>query len=459
MQLVRRGGSRTAPTSGWNDGAGFDKLSLRPLKLSEGATSGRRYISLRNISDITMDKNVLNSPVDASDRIESLDVLRGFAVLGILVMNIQAFAMPGAAYFNPTAYGDLSGINFFTWLVGYLFVDQKFLSMFSLLFGAGICLFADRVEARSGRSAGLHYRRMFWLLVFGLVHAYFLWSGDVLVTYALCGSVLFFLRHRSPRTLVVIGLAVFSVASVIYIAIGMTTEFIPEKDVADIVAVWAPDAAKIDAELLAYRSGWFAQQARRSADTLEMHTTVLPIKVLWQSAGIMLMGMACYRWHILSASRSDVFYRRLALIGFGVGLLVVAAGAWWNFAAGWSWDRSMFLGSQFSYWGSLAMAFGYVGLAMLAIRRGWFAALQRRLAAAGRMAFTNYIAQTLICTAIFYGHGLGLFGSVDRWQQTIVVMAVWGIQLWWSPLLLRRFRYGPLEWSWRALTYWRIPRG
>ena len=134
----------------------------------------------------------LNSPIEISDRIASLDVLRGFAVLGILVMNIQAFAMPMAAYFNPTAYGDLSGVNFFTWLVSYLFVDQKFLSMFSLLFGAGICLFADRVEARSGRSAGLHYRRMFWLLLFGLVHAYFLWSGDILVTYALCGSVLFF---------------------------------------------------------------------------------------------------------------------------------------------------------------------------------------------------------------------------------------------------------------------------
>ncbi len=403
-------------------------------------------------------KRELNSPVAASDRIASLDVLRGFAVLGILVMNIQAFAMPLAAYFNPTVYGDLSGINFFVWLVSYLFVDQKFLSMFSLLFGAGICLFADRVEARSGRSAGLHYRRMFCLLLFGLVHAYFLWSGDILVTYALCGSVLFLLRNRSPRTLVVSGLAVFSVASILYTATGMTTEFISDKDAAEIIAFWAPDAAKIDAELLAYRGGWFTQQAQRSTDTLAMHTMALPIRLLWQSAGLMLLGMALYRWQILSAARSAVFYRRLALIGFGVSVPVVAAGAWWNFAVGWSWERSMFLGSQFSYWGSLAMAFGYVGLAMLAVRRRWFSALQMRLAATGRMAFTNYIAQTLICTTIFYGHGFGLFGRVDRWQQAIVVFAVWGIQLWWSPLVLRRFRYGPLEWSWRELTYWRSPR-
>ena len=404
-----------------------------------------------------MDQRVLNSPVEASDRIESLDVLRGFAVLGILVMNIQSFAMPGAAYLNPTAYGDLNGINFFTWLVSYLLVDQKFMSIFSMLFGAGICLFADRAEARSGRSAGLHYRRTFYLLVFGLVHAYFLWSGDILVAYALCGSVIFLFRNRSPRTLVVIGLAVFAVASVLSIGIGLTTEFIPEKDVADITAMWAPDAAKIDAELLAYRSGWFTQQAQRTSDTLGMHTTVLPIEMFWQSAGIMLMGMALYRWHILSAVRNDRFYCCLALIGFGVGVPVVVAGAWWNFAAGWNWERSMFLGSQFNYWGSLTMAFGYVGIVMLAVRRGWFSALQMRLAAAGRMAFTNYIAQTLICTTIFYGHGFGLFGRVARWQQAIVVIAVWGLQLWWSPLLMRRFRYGPLEWSWRALTYWRVP--
>ena len=404
-----------------------------------------------------MDKRVLNSPIEATDRIESLDVLRGFAVLGILVMNIQAFAMPGAAYFNPTAYGDLNGLNFFTWLASYLLVDQKFMSIFSLLFGAGICLFADRAEARSGRSVGLHYRRMFYLLVFGLIHAYLLWSGDILVAYALCGSVIFLLRNRSPRALVVSGLVVFVVASVFSIGIGITTEFIPDEDVAEIVAAWAPDVAKIEAELVAYRGGWFAQQAQRVSDTLVMHTMALPTELLWQSAGIMLMGMALYRWHILSAVRNDRFYLRLALIGFGVGLPIVAAGAWWNFAAGWRWERSMFLGSQFNYWGSLAMAFGYVGLVMLAVRREWFSALQMRLAAAGRMAFTNYIAQTLICTTIFYGHGFGLFGSVVRWQQAIIVIAIWVIQLWWSPLLMRRFRYGPLEWSWRALTYWRIP--
>ena len=377
-------------------------------------------------------------------------------MLGILVINIQSFAMPSAAYSNPTAYGDLSGVNLFTWMAGHLLVDQKFMTLFSLLFGAGVCLFAERAEARRGRSAGLHYRRMFWLLVIGLAHAYLLWSGDVLATYAVCGCLIFLLRNRAPWMLAVAGLAVFSVASLLSVSFGLIAPMLSETETADIVAAWAPTAAEIEAQLLAYRGDWIAQQGQRVPDTLIMHTTVIPALLFWRAAGVMLIGMAFYRWRVLDASRSDRFYRRLALIGFGLGAPVVAAGIWWNFAGGWSWQRSFFLGTEFNYWGSIAMALGYAGLVMLAVRRQWLPALQARLAAAGRMAFTNYIAQTVICTAVFYGHGLGLFGHLERWQMALVVFAVWGLQLWWSPLVLARFRHGPLEWGWRTLTYGRI---
>ena len=378
-------------------------------------------------------------------------------MLGILVINIQSFAMPAAAYINPTAYGDLTGANLFTWAVSHLLVDQKFMTLFSLLFGAGVCLFAARAEARTRRSAGLHYRRMFWLLVIGLAHAYLLWSGDVLMTYAVCGCLVFLLRHRSPGALLAAGLVVFSVASVLSVFLGLIAPAFPEQETADIAATWAPAAAEIEAQLRAYRGGWLAQQGQRVPDTVMMHTSVIPALLFWRAAGVMLMGMALYRWRVLDASRSDVFYRRLALVGFGAGAPVVAAGMLWNFAGGWSWERSFFLGSQFNYWGSLAMALGYVGLVMLAIRRKWLAALQARLAAAGRMAFTNYLAQTVLCTTIFYGHGLGLFGSVERWQMLLVLVGVWALQLWWSPLVLRHHRYGPIEWGWRTLTYGRIP--
>ena len=373
-------------------------------------------------------------------------------------MNIQSFAMPAAAYSNPTAYGDLEGVNLLTWVASHLLVDQKFMTLFSLLFGAGVCLFAERAEARSGRSAGLHYRRMFWLLLIGLAHAYLLWSGDVLVTYAVCGCFVFLLRNRSPRALLATGLAVFSVASLLSIGFGLTALGLAEEAAAEIAAAWAPSAAEIELQLLAYRGAWLAQQGQRVSDTVMMHTTVIPALLFWRAAGVMLTGMALYRWKILDAARSDAFYRRLAFIGFGAGAPVVAAGIWHDFAGGWSWERSFFLGSQFNYWGSLAMALGYVGLVMLAIRRRWLLPLQARLVTAGRMAFTNYVAHTAICTTLFYGHGFGLFGHVERWQMALIVVGVWGLQLWWSPLILGRFRYGPLEWVWRTLTYGHVPR-
>ena len=378
-------------------------------------------------------------------------------MLGILVMNIQSFAMPSAAYTNPTAYGDLTGLNLFTWVASHLLVDQKFMTLFSLLFGAGVCLFADRAEARSGRSAGLHYRRMFWLLLVGVAHAYLLWSGDVLVTYAVCGCLVFLVRNRPPKTLLLTGLATFSVASLLSIGFGVMALGLPEEAALEIAAAWAPSIAEIESQLLAYRGAWLAQQSQRLNDTVMMHTTVIPGLLFWRAAGIMLIGMALYRWRVLDASRSDAFYRRLTLIGFGAGVPVVAAGIWHDFAGGWSWDRSFFLGSQFNYWGSLAMALGYVGLVMLAIRRGWLTSLQARLVNAGRMAFSNYIAHTVICTTLFYGHGFGLFGHVERWQMLLLVIGVWALQLWWSPLVLRRFRYGPLEWVWRTLTYGHVP--
>ncbi len=378
-------------------------------------------------------------------------------MLGILVMNVQSFAMPSAAYANPTAYGDLAGANLFAWAASHLLVDQKFMTLFSLLFGAGVCLFAERVELRNGRSARLHYRRMFWLLLIGLAHAYLLWSGDVLATYAVCGGLVYPLRRLRPAALLAVGLACCSVASVLSLAFGLIAPGLPERETAELVAAWAPNAAEIEAQLRAYRGGWLAQQGQRVPDTVAMHTVVIPANLFWRVAGVMLLGMALYRWKVLGAGRSSDFYRRLALVGFGVGAPVVAAGIGWNFAAGWSWERSFFLGSEFNYWGSLAMALGYVGLAMLAIRRRWLPALQDRLAAAGRMAFTNYLAQTVLCTTLFYGHGFGLFGSVERVWMLPIVFGVWALQLWWSPLVLRRHRHGPMEWGWRSLTYGRRP--
>src|SRR5438046_2779024 len=154
-------------------------------------------------------------PVAETERIVPMDVLRGFALLGILVMNIQSFAMVGAVYDNPTAYGDLKGANFLVWLLSHLLADQKFISIFSMLFGAGILLLWQRAEASGGRPARLHYRRMSWLILFGLLHAYLLWYGDILVIYGMCGLFVYLFRRKSPRTLFATALVFAMVGSLV----------------------------------------------------------------------------------------------------------------------------------------------------------------------------------------------------------------------------------------------------
>ncbi len=142
--------------------------------------------------------NGAGAPVTQSSRIASIDVMRGVALLGILVMNIQSFAMPGAAYMNPSAYGDLTGVNYWIWHICHLFADMKFMSIFSMLFGAGLVLMTSRIEAKGRSAAGFHYRRTFFLLLFGLAHCHLLWYGDILVLYAVTAGWLYLFRKIYP---------------------------------------------------------------------------------------------------------------------------------------------------------------------------------------------------------------------------------------------------------------------
>ncbi|MFO7891446.1 MAG: DUF418 domain-containing protein [bacterium] len=396
------------------------------------------------------------APITPGERYPSLDILRGFAILGILLMNIQSFSMIEAAYLNPTAYGDLTGINKWTWIFSHVLADQKFLSLFSIMFGAGIVLFTNRIESRGLKPAGLHYRRIFWLLIIGLIHAYIFWHGDILVPYAMCGLIAYLFRKKKPKTLLTVGLIIFSISSIIYIMFGVSIQQWPQEAIQGTMASWNPGPDKIATELAAYRGGWLQQMTHRVPTSLNFQLFVFLIWTGWRAGGLMLTGMALYKWRVLTAERSKSFYLTFMSIGFGIGLPVVIYGVIKNFAAGWSLEYSMFLGSQFNYWGSLFVAFGYIGLIMLISNHLMQKKRKTLLQAAGRMAFTNYLLQTLICTTLFYGHGLGLFGKVERFTQLLIVIGIWVLLLTISPLWLKHFRYGPVEWLWRSLTYWKI---
>ena len=393
--------------------------------------------------------------MEESKRIVSLDILRGVAVLGILVMNIQSFSMPIAAYINPTAFGDLSGLNKWIWIFSHLLASQKFMSIFSMLFGAGVLIFTENAMSKGLNCASLHYRRMAWLMVFGLLHGYLLWYGDILFTYSLCGMLLFVFRKLPARNLIWIGFGFFLVPMVLDSLFAFSMPFWPEETLSSTMQSWRPDNATIQHYLSAYRGSWWEQMEVRVPAYLFMQTGLFFMQTFWRVMSMMLLGMALFKWQVLSAERSRSWYMRLTLVGLLLGFFLSSTGVVLNFRMQWSMEFSMFLGKQFNYLGSVITALGYVGLVMLIVKSAYFRRLRNTFSAVGRMAFSNYILMTLICTLLFYGHGLGLFGSVDRRFQALIVVGIWMVIMIISPLWLRSFRFGPLESLWRSLTYGR----
>jgi uncharacterized protein len=392
-------------------------------------------------------------PIQATERYQSIDLLRGLALLGILVMNIQLFSMPFAASINPTALGDRGPVDFAIWLASHLLFDQKYMTIFSLLFGAGILIMTTRTAEKGGRAAVLHYRRMFWLLVFGLLHAYLVWYGDILVLYAVCGAVVYLLRGRRPLTLLVLGLLVLSVESVLMIGGGLSIRGAPPEALQEFTDFFAPGPASLQEEIAAFQGGWLTQMPLRVRYSWEFHTFELWIWGIWRAGGLMLIGMALFKWGVVTGERPASFYARLAVVGFAIGLPIVALGVAWAQARNWEAISSFFLGGQFNYWGSILVSLGWIGLFLFVWKSGVLRGLVSRLVAVGRTAFSCYILTSIICTFIFYGHGLGLFGTVGRPGQLLVTVAVWITLLIVAPLWLSRYRFGPLEWLWRSLTY------
>jgi uncharacterized protein len=389
-----------------------------------------------------------SAPIPARERIVPLDVLRGVALLGILSMNIRFFSMVEAAYPLPTVYGDLHGANYAVFYITALLADSKMMSIFSMLFGAGIVLMAQRQEKSGRNSWHVHVRRMLVLLCFGLVHAYAFWAGDILTAYALCGLVVFRFRHSSRARQLGIGLAMLAVGSFVPLA---GTWVLPRDD--GFLEDFRPTPEKIAEEVDAYRGTWRQQCAVRWKQSFYAQTVEFAAFMFWRAGGLMLVGMALFGQGVFSAGRPPRYYWMVGIAGLLVGLPAIAWGVHLCEESGWDVRYVLLVGSQFNYWGSLPVALAWVCFVMLACQTPRLKFITGPLAAVGRMALSNYLLQTLICTTLFYGHGLGWFGQVERVGQMEIVAAIWAGQLVASPLWLRCFRFGPAEWLWRTLTY------
>lgn len=405
-------------------------------------------------------------PVDTSERIDSIDVLRGVAVLGILSINIFGFALPMVAGLNPTVQGPISQADWIAYCIAWFALEGSQRAIFSMLFGAGVILFLSRVTESDRAAYGkrLYYRRTLWLIAFGLIDAYILfWPGDILYHYGLAGLFLYFMRDWSPRKLLTWAGVIFVVLGLVRVGLTFSLEYmagvaddpeavaqlnVSEEELAELrLMTGHADPEYIQEEIEERSSGFVSAFLPNAESSFENQTVSTVLMLFWDVLLLMLIGMALYRLRVLDASRSLKFYVLMAIGGLAIGYSV-------NF-----WELSNSIANDFwmayFYWtydiGRIATGLGYIAVVMLICKLQLCTLVRNSLAAVGRMALTNYVMQTLICNTIFIG--FGLFGSMGIAQMYIVVVSVWIAQLVYSPLWLSRFRYGPLEWVWRKLTY------
>jgi uncharacterized protein len=371
----------------------------------------------------------------STSRIVAIDVLRGFALLGILVMNIQAFAMPVAAYFNPLVYGQFEGLDRAAWFVTRLFFDVKFLSIFSTLFGASLVL------AGEGRQA---IRRLRWLIVFGLMHGPLLFFGDVLFTYGVVGLLV---RARSwpVARQARIGLALIASGAVAYVILGAAYPVLP---------AWAHDelartlsADGVDRHLEVFRAGWLKQLPMRAALSFDNQVVGTLLEGGTQSAGCMLLGMAAVRVGFFEGSTALHRHGPLAFtLGLAISGLGIAVGLGGSFVPRvWLFSQAVHLT------GCLGVTFGWVVAIIALARAPWASRLTGPVARLGSVAFTAYILQSVAGLVVFGGQGFGLYGTWGRAKLLVAPVVFWMLQVALAAAWTARFRFGPLEALWRNL--------
>lgn len=418
------------------------------------------------------------TPVHPYERIQALDIMRGVVLCGILLMNINGFGLAGA-YQDPTVSGGAAGLNLYTWITTNLLFEGTMRGLFSLLFGVGMFILIDRLEKKGAglKSADIYFRRLLYLLVFGLIHGYLLlWTGEILYDYALMGFLVFSFRHLPPKKLIIIALILMSIGSFWSYRSHLNNIQLVE-NVALAETLESQDKV-LSAELKEAKIKWEGMQEKRSpayiADYNEnmnkgyihlvgflakenMKTDLVwPYRYdLWDILSMMLIGIALFKWNVLSAGKSFKFYFLLMFTGYGIGLAVN------------SYEVNMILDSQFDFvatskssitydLGRLGICMGHIGLILLLCKSNLFQDLKRRMAAVGKMALTNYVMHSIICMFIFTGVGFGMFGKLQRFELLYVVFGIWIFQLMVSPIWLKYFHFGPLEWLWRNLSYQKI---
>lgn len=425
------------------------------------------------------------APVGRGNRIESLDVLRGGAILGILLINIVGFGISTGGNFSTKLFSDLSSSNFFAYAAVYTLFEGKMRAMFCMLFGAGILLFSiNKKSVDPKRVTALFYIRMAWLVLFGLLHAHvLLWTGDVLFFYGLFGMIVFLMRNMKARYMV---MAVPFVTIIWFVAGTLFYRDVREKRFAFNEAVKVQQAGKqlsvdqqlsidewneVEKSMLPNENEAQASAANMRGNYASVAGEVRPkafkaetnylLVEMGDNIALMLLGMALLKWGFFTGKWTSRQYRLVMFIGYALSLPVAAYELWYmaNYTSSIPsiiqhmeqtpipWKTLLYPVQR------ICMVLAHCAALMLLIRAGYLAAILKRLQAVGQMALSNYIMQTVLCSLFFFGYGLGYYNKLEIHQLYYVVAVILVLQLICSQLWLKYFKFGPMELLWRTLTY------
>jgi uncharacterized protein len=423
----------------------------------------------------------LAEPVTQRERISSLDVLRGFALLGILVMNIGDYALPGNFDYNPSILGPLSKLNLLLWAGRFILFEGKMRALFSMLFGAGVILLTSRLEKRGDGaiSGDIFLRRNMWLTLFGILHAYLLWWGDILYFYGM--TALLFLypcRKLKAKTLLIAGFAVV-LALIGYRVVRLEQrvhlaeraaaaeklqsagQALSEEQKAD-VKTWQslvqgthPDRQELDKDIAEMRGGYESVFLHNAPEVISEQGAGFYKMGFCDTLGMMLIGMGLLQMGFLTGQLANRAYIWTALIGYAVGLPLGGLSTWQVWRQ--NFDALAMLRWEFLPYDvqRIFVAVANAAVVLLIVKAGALRWVTKPLAAVGQTALSNYLGTTVICTLVFDGWGFGAFGKLQFYQLFYVVAAIWIFNLFASSVWLKHFQFGPMEWVWRSLTYWK----
>ncbi len=419
-----------------------------------------------------------------TNRIAILDTVRGVALLGILLINISYFAFPFWMGSNINVRNE-SGINYYIVWINNLGFEGTMRSLFSMLFGASSILLLTNLEKKESKisPADIYYRRLIWLLIFGIINAYILlWTGDILYHYAICGLFLFPFRNMKPKKLLLLGIAFMLIYNFI-----ATLDMYNARDIrlrGEQVVTLEKQHVKLTKEQQADEVNWQnytdehnVKNIRIKADAMtkamqqgyitiwktvqpwneDFETVEFYRDMFWNNMSLFFIGMALFGWGVLTGKRSLKFYWVLMITAYSIGFTLSYISFHSRVQSGFNLSFiTDYLKVDIYPEKSLCIALGHLSVIMLFYKYRVGNWLLNALGKVGQMAFTNYLSQSIICGFIFYGIGLGLFGILERYQAYYVVFGVWIFQILFSNIWLRYYRFGPFEWVWRSLTYWKM---